>query len=97
MESRRHFREEFVPTSDAERAEGDRLVAAGHARFEALSEEDQVLSLLSTRLGFGMSGHGDNRNPEDFARDHMTQFFGPKFADRVLGDPELRAKIGLDQ
>ncbi len=68
---------------------------AAERSFQAFSEEDQMLYLLSQEISFvaGQSGHC-----RDYvARRLMAKSHGPKFAERILNDPELRKKIGLDR
>jgi hypothetical protein len=80
----------------SERSERLRNLAfSAEQRFQDASEEDQMLSLLAQRISFIFGGMDGVR--DDIARRLIVQSHGPKFADRVLGDPELRRKLGLDR
>ncbi|MDB4992330.1 MAG: hypothetical protein JWL75_575 [Parcubacteria group bacterium] len=63
--------------------------------FLEMSEEDQMLSLIAGQVAF-VSGNVC-MNEGEVARIVITKSHGPKFAERVLADPDLRKKIGLDQ
>jgi hypothetical protein len=78
-----------------ERSNLRELAEQAERRFQELPEEEQMLHLLAQKLSFVYGGVGGNR--EETAKMIITDSHGPKFAARVLGDPELRKKIGLDR
>jgi len=77
-----------------DREENLKLMEAAEQRFRQASEEDQMLSILAGQLSYIAGGTDAYR--EETARHVMTDTYGPKFAERVLDDPELRKKIGLN-
>lgn len=80
----------------SERSERLRNLAfSAEQRFQDASEEDQMLSLLAQKISHVFGGEGGVK--DDAARRLIIHSHGPKFADRVLGDPTLRKKLGLDR
>lgn len=63
-------------------------------RFENLSEADQMLEMQAQQISAAYSA--SNRIPKDeVAQQILTAKCGPKYANRVLSDPECRRKLGL--
>lgn len=65
-------------------------------RFNELSEEDQILHLLSRKLGAVRQTVVDFESRLKLAREYVRRDCGPKFTDRVFGTPELLAKLKLE-
>jgi|GEM_PF-6675047 len=88
MNSRRFTLHPEVPTLQ----DFKKLSEEADRRFSELSEEDQMLQLLAPRLSFASS---ESTDKEGTYRRLIEKDFGPKFATRVLADPECRRKLGL--
>ncbi|HWH16045.1 MAG TPA: hypothetical protein VNU25_00400 [Candidatus Paceibacterota bacterium] len=66
-------------------------------RFEALPETEQVLYLNFQELSIAYGVYDRTRRPrEEVAREYLLRRFGPKFAERVLGDETYRKLLKLD-
>ena len=78
-----------------------KLIAEAQARynawFAAASEEEQMLSLHAQKISmmYGLSDFDSKTTKEEIARHVLTDTFGPKFTERVLGDPKCRFVLGL--
>lgn len=73
------------------------MIDEANRRFEALSEEDQVLHLLSRKLS-SVRGCTDTYEKQlSFAQDVIAIHMGPKFARRVIDDPEILKRLHLDR
>lgn len=93
------FRKELLDVPGTDSLGDERLreiIAEANQRFEALSEEDQVLHLLSRRLSAVRECASTYEKQLSFARDVIALLYGPKFADRVLGDAATLKKLRLD-
>ncbi|KND51826.1 MAG: hypothetical protein ABA06_01030 [Parcubacteria bacterium C7867-001] len=67
-------------------------------RFAALTEEDQIFSLLAGKISgaYGLSDFDSKITKEEIAEYTLKIQMGPKFAERVLKDPITRKKLGLE-
>jgi hypothetical protein len=92
---RKLFGKPILPLHDAQELR-ERMERA-EQRFRDLTEEDQVLYLLARQISWVFGQMESDQAKEDTARRLITESHGPKFADRILADSELRKKIGLDR
>ncbi len=65
--------------------------------FPAFSEEEQILALAGNRLSAYYEVYDSIKTREESARDFLVKEYGPKFAERVLADPNLRKRMRLDE
>lgn len=67
-------------------------------RFAAMSEEDQIFSLLAGKISgsYGLADFDSKITKEQAAEHLLSMQMGPKFAERVLNDPLTRNKLGLE-
>lgn len=86
-----------VPSADpAEQQRWRERIEAAQRRFAALSEEDQMISILAGRIG---PARELSKSMEDMlknARSIIENTHGPKYAERILADPEILKRLHLD-
>lgn len=86
-----------VPVQDSVRDQQMRAkIEETHRRFDALSEEDQILHLLSRRMGGVREYSTTYEKQMEHARDFIEMTYGPRFAERILSDPAALKKLHLD-
>lgn len=78
----------------------DMLAAADRfkAHFDALPETEQILTLHYAELVIAYGVYDRAGKPrEEVARESLRRRFGPKFAERVLGNDAYRKLLAIDE